>query len=344
MGAPRPPLPPSVPAPGARGPRLAAISQHPAASAAPDPHLSQFEKRQRWARGAREPPCALAPVPAPPGPATPRAPGLHRAGPRGTAAARPVAPSTALHCQHLPALRSHRGSRPLRPGLPLLPTPLTPPLPPPRCPQRGTGPSHAGHRGDALAPNHAWAGERWPSSRGDTAGVPSRLAGTSPSCHQPGPTDVAPGSGTRSHPRAMPETPRPRSGTAPSPLPRRRPCRRPRREPVRSAVPHAALRAGARPGGRTPPAAAGAPGDAQHRPRRTPRTQKSTSTLWGGAGGAGGHRRGASVRDRKRLLHDSGWRRFRPAAPALPLARKGPARKAMWKLMSRLTPLCKAPL
>lgn len=38
----------------------------------------------------------------------------------------------------------------------------------------------------------------------------------------------------------MPETPRPRSGTALSPLPCRRPRHRPRREPVHSTVPRAA--------------------------------------------------------------------------------------------------------
>ncbi|XP_050186848.1 collagen alpha-2(I) chain-like [Myiozetetes cayanensis] len=155
-----------------------------------------------------------------------------------------------------------------------------------RHPPAGHGASPQGHRGDVLAPNHARAEERCPGARGDTAGAPSRLAGASPSCRQPGPADVAPGSGARSHPCAMPEAPRLRSGTSTvlSPLTCRRPRHRPQQEPVGSTCAprrpgRQAPREGAGPGA-GPPAAAGAPGDTQHRLCRTPRTQKSTSTLW----------------------------------------------------------------
>ncbi|XP_041267296.1 basic proline-rich protein-like [Onychostruthus taczanowskii] len=63
-GGPRP-SPPSVPAP--RSARLAAISQHPAASAAPEPAPFTVREETATGPGPREPPRALAPVPAPPG-------------------------------------------------------------------------------------------------------------------------------------------------------------------------------------------------------------------------------------------------------------------------------------
>ncbi|XP_054149425.1 translation initiation factor IF-2-like [Melozone crissalis] len=137
------------------GPRLAAISQHPAASAAPGPHLSQLERRQRRPRS----------LPAP----------EHQCLPRS------VAPSTAA--PPAPA--------PLPPPAPTLPPPpchVTPAgtegtLPPPPCHVTPAGtegtlppplpPSPRRHRGDALAaPNRARAGERWPGGRGAAAGVP----------------------------------------------------------------------------------------------------------------------------------------------------------------------------
>lgn len=100
-GAPRPPLA----SPAAVGP---STSERPGRGSLPlastpqralPPEPAPFTVREETATG-RDPPGAsprtLAPVPAPLGPATPWAPGLHRAGPRGTTAARPVAPSTAL--------------------------------------------------------------------------------------------------------------------------------------------------------------------------------------------------------------------------------------------------------
>lgn len=208
---------------------------------------------------------------------------------------------------------------PLRPGLPALtPTPLL--LRHPRAhhaphrhpsPQKGaTGPPPArGTDGRQLLQNHAWTEERCPEppgAEGDavgSTGVPSQLAGASPSCRPARPRRCS----TRVRgPAAVPVPRRKRPSHAPAPLrPALAPCLPPalpaslparhrhsfRQEPDSQHPCPAPPRLAAPAGGSRQEHAAAAAGSGGGQPAPawpgTPRTQKSTSTFVRVAGRAG---------------------------------------------------------